>query len=587
MIFRTLGIAFAALLSLTGLGIVRSDADETKTERDARMAWFRDAKFGMVVHWGLYSVPAGEWKGKKYPQSAEELMKNAQIPGEEYESLAKRFNPTKFDADRWAQLAKSAGMKYVVVSAKHHDGFCMFDSKLTVFDVFEATPYHHDPLKDLADACEKHGLALGWRYSMLDWHHPDYQSRTGKSGKPWDKSNKSLAGFDRYVDYAKGQLRELLTNYGRVDVLWFDGCWEHTPAEHRAEELVRFARSLQPNIVINDRLGVAEDFCTPEQHVPAVGPGERDWETALTINDSWGFRRDDRNWKTSKDLVRTLVDVVSKGGNLLLNVGPNADGEFPPECVRRLEAIGQWMAANGESIHGTQASPFGYLPWGRCTAKPGVLYLHVFDWPRKILEVPGLKNAVKEAYLLGDTGKSPLPVARQDDDVLIRLPEKAPDTIDTVIVLKIVGDPDVDTTIRPRADGSFVLPAGDATIVGSNVKYVVASHKNRMDSLVGWTDAKDTATWEIQVDKPGRYRVQVTAACEKEEAGDSFTVRVGTREITCKVQPTDGPDHFRTYEIGAIEIPNPGKQTLTVTPKRLSGKQLMNLRELRLLRQGR
>ncbi|MHC4990970.1 MAG: alpha-L-fucosidase [Planctomycetota bacterium] len=425
-------------------------------DEDARMDWWREARFGLFIHWGLYAIPAGAWGDET--GHGEWIRHTARIPVHEYDRLIDRFDPVLFDADEWVLAARAAGMKYIVITSKHHDGFCLFDSAHTDFDIM-STPFKRDVLKELSDACRRHGLKICWYHSIMDWHHPDYLPR-----RPWEESTRLAEGadFDRYVDFMKRQLRELLTNYGPIGVLWFDGEWEGTWTHERGQDLYEFVRSLQPDIIINNRVDVgrsgmagmtkegrfAGDFGTPEQEVPATGIPDVDWETCLTMNTHWGYNRRDLDYKSTEQLVRTLVDVVSKGGNLLLNVGPKADGSFPVESVERLREIGAWMEVNGASIQGTQASPFRELAWGRCTQKPlpdgGTrLFLHVFDWPEDgALDVRGIYNAPRGAHLLADADRRCLPVERHEDALFIRLPEEAPDAIDTVVVLDVVGRAD-------------------------------------------------------------------------------------------------------------------------------------------------
>ena len=436
---------------------------ETPAERDARMRWWREARFGMFIHWGLYSIPAGEWNGRT--DHAEWIRTTARIPLAEYDRFAGRFNPLKFDAEAWARTARAAGMKYIVITSKHHDGFCLFDSKYTDFDI-ASTPFRRDVLKELADACRRQGIRICWYHSIMDWHEPDYLPR-----RDWEKDRRAQgADFTRYVAHMKDQLRELLTNYGDIGVLWFDGEWESTWNRDYGRDLYAYVRSLQPGIIVNNRVGAARngmqgltregefggDFGTPEQEVPATGIPGADWESCITMNDHWGYNRNDHNWKSAKDLVRMLADVASKGGNLLLNVGPTAEGLFPPESLERLAEIGRWMDRNGEAIYATQASPFRKLDWGRCTSKAIAggtrLYLHVFDWPRDgKIEVPGICNAPRGAYLLADSEKAALPVTRREDVLAIGVPAEAPDAIDSVVVLDVDGRADVNEP--PRITG--------------------------------------------------------------------------------------------------------------------------------------
>jgi alpha-L-fucosidase len=463
---KNLRIVLGAFLGVLLLGSVALLAQrETQKERDARMQWWREARFGMFIHWGLYSIPAGEWKGST--NHAEWIRTTAQIPLAEYDKFVGQFNPVKFNAEEWVQMAKAAGMQYIVITSKHHDGFCLFDSKYTDFDV-ASTPFKRDILKELADACHKHGIRICWYHSIMDWHHPDYLPR-----RDWEKDRPAAgADFNRYVSHMKNQLRELLTNYGDIGVLWFDGEWESTWTQDYGRDLYSYVRSLQPKILINNRVGVGRsgmegltkegefggDFGTPEQQVPATGMPGVDWESCITMNDHWGYNKNDNRFKPAKALVQMLADIASKGGNLLLNVGPTAEGIFPPTSIDRLREIGDWMKSNSESIYATGASPFQKLEWGRCTTKAidgGTrLYLHVFDWPRNgKLVIPGLYSEPRQAYLLQDRRKSPLPVSRQEDALTIAVPAEAPDTNDVVVVLEIAGKPDVNNP--PKIESAF------------------------------------------------------------------------------------------------------------------------------------
>jgi len=422
---------------------------ETRAQKEQRMKWWEDARFGLFIHWGLYSVAAGEWKGDT--THAEWIRTTAQIPLKEYERFVQQFDPEKFNAEEWVKLAKAAGMKYIVITTKHHDGFCMFDTKQTDFDIM-STPFHRDVMKELAAACKKEGIRLCFYHSIMDWHQPYYFPR-----REWEKDRPGTGtDFDAYVSYMKNQLRELLTNYGRIGVLWFDGQWENTWTHERGKDLYEYVRSLQPSIIINNRVdvgresigqtkaGFAGDFGTPEQEIPATGIPGSDWESCMTMNNNWGYNSHDDHWKSSEDLVQKLIDIASKGGNFLLNVGPTAEGLFPQASIERLKDIGSWMSVNHESIYGTKASPFKNLSWGRCTQKSTAggtrLYLHVFDWPTNgKLMVPNLGSQVTNCYSLAD--KKKLKAIKKGSDYVIDISGIEEKQYATVIVMDIKGKP--------------------------------------------------------------------------------------------------------------------------------------------------
>ncbi|HTQ29816.1 MAG TPA: alpha-L-fucosidase [Opitutaceae bacterium] len=410
-----------------------------------RLAWWEDARFGMFIHWGLYS----QWgchfpgpDGKMLDGMSEHMMLRLKIPLAQYAKIADVFDPVKFNADEWVSIAKNAGMKYVIITAKHHDGFAMFDSQASDYNIVARTPFKRDPVKELAEACRRQGLKFGVYYSLgRDWQDPDVPTRNGYRSNTWDYPDEKKKVFARYFERkAKPQIRELLTHYGPIAVLWFD-----TPEEINKEEsleLVNMIRQLQPDCIINQRVGNRYgDYRVAEQQVPSAGYSDP-WETCMTLNRHWGYYLGDEDWKPAELLIRRLVDIASKGGNFLLNVGPTGEGVIPAGSVERLQEIGRWLKMNGEAIYGTTASPFKKLDWGRCTQKTtadgATLYLHVFDWPSDgRLVVPGLKNPVESATLLAD-GKT-LQTSSSDQGVVLSLPAAAPDKISSTIVLKVKG----------------------------------------------------------------------------------------------------------------------------------------------------
>ncbi len=444
------------LLLISFRGAIAQDDSKVKDIKTSRMEWWRYARFGLFIHWGLYSIPAGQWGEEK--NHAEWIRETAKIPVDEYEKLLTQFNPVKFNAEDWVKFAKDAGMKYIVLTSKHHDGFCLFNSKYTTFNVMN-TPFKRDILKELADACRKYDMKICWYHSIMDWHHPDYLPR-----REWETKIRPVgdADFNKYFEYLKNELTEILTNYGDISVLWFDGEWESTWNHKYATELYTYLRKLKPDLIINNRIdtyrdgmgGMSKnsealgDYGTPEQEIPEDGLPGVDWETCMTMNDHWGFNKFDNNWKSARDLIYNLVDVASKGGNYLLNVGPTSEGLLPPQSIERLKEMGKWMKINGESIYGTKASPFKNLSWGKCTQKEiqggTILYFNIFDWPKnKKIIIDNLINEPVKAFLLSDPTKKPIAYKKNGLAIEISLPDVTTDAISTVLVLEIKGKPQV------------------------------------------------------------------------------------------------------------------------------------------------
>ena len=451
--------ALAALLMLAAVMPAaraqtnHTDKVETREQRDARMAWWREAKFGLFIHWGVYSVPAGFYHDQLVKGAGEWIMNKGKIPMAEYQLFAKEFNPVKFNADDWVKAARDAGMKYIVITSKHHDGFAMFCSQASPWNICDASPYGKDPLKALAAACRKYDIKLGFYYSQAQ----DWNNGGSAAGGKWDKAQEH--DMDEYIaKVAVPQVKEICSNYGEFPaVIWWD-----TPTgmnADRARKLYDAVESLKPNVIMNNRLGggFKGDTETPEQKIPATGFPGRDRETCMTMNHTWGFKRDDDNWKSTEVLIRNLCDIASKGGNYLLNVGPTSEGLIPQPSLDRLAEVGAWMKVNGEAIYGSSATVFGgelgvavkakdgygsdttvssANDW-RCTTKPGKIYLIIFKWPADgKFVLPGLESKITKAYLLADRQQA-LKSGQTDAGATIELPASAPDKIASVVCLEI------------------------------------------------------------------------------------------------------------------------------------------------------
>ncbi|WP_432798048.1 alpha-L-fucosidase [Poriferisphaera sp. WC338] len=401
----------------------KSVVGESREQYDQRMQWWSDSRFGVFIHWGLYAIPAGEWNGETVPRYGEWIMRHGKIALKDYTPLIDQFNPTKFDAKQWMTVIKNSGAKYFVITTKHHEGFSLFRSEHGDYNIAN-TPFGRDNDRDimteLADEARKQSIKVGWYHSILDWHHPDFAPQKG-----FLKHENKNPDFEKYIEYLTNQTTELLTNYGDIDILWYDGEWDSTWTDDHGNTLYKHIRELAPNIIVNNRVGKERskekfelskkrkkrrankqtkqaepqpnksfgeissgDFGTPEQKLPpnGFGPGIY-WETCMTMNNTWGYRTDDHDWKSSTTLIQQLIDASSKGGNYLLNIGPKADGTIPQESIDRLNDIGNWLSINGEAIYATKAGTLGKPAWGRSTTKSlangnTALYLHLFNNPK-------------------------------------------------------------------------------------------------------------------------------------------------------------------------------------------------------------
>ncbi len=552
---------------------------------EQRLKWWTDARFGMFIHWGLYAVPAGEWNRKPSVGLGEWIMFRSRVPVRDYEKLAAQFNPVKFNADEWVAIAKNAGMKYVTITSKHHDGFAMYGSKASAYNIVDATPFHRDPLKDLAAACQRAGLKLCFYYSQTqDWHERD------GVGNDWDWPDESKKNFQKYYDEKViPQVRELLTNYGPIGLIWFD-----TPRNitaQQSQQLADLVHQLQPNCLVSGRVGNnLGDYDSAGDNQISVGTVKRPWETPVTMDDTWGFRKDDSNWKTPGVLIQQLATASSRGGNYLLNVGPTAEGVIPQPSVERLAEVGKWTKANGESIYATSASPFPYtLPWGVITAKPGRLFLHVFKWPQKELALYGLLSKVNRASLLSShTALKATQSAENEREyawLRISLPAQAPDANDSVIVLDIRGKTEVDPMLQEQPDGTVTLP----TFLGELHKS--AASGARLDSrgvMERWTDPQDWIDWNFKVRNAGAFDVEVITSQQKYgngwDGGQKIALQIGTQPLAGAIADNgkeDNPSNpywpYVVSKMGRIQVDKAGKYTATLKPQDIPAGQKFGL----------
>ncbi len=567
---------------------------------EQRLEWFREAKFGMFIHWGVYSVLGGEWEGRQMPArgelpfvdtNVELIMEGLRIPLADYRRIAQRFNPVEFDAQRWVRLAKQAGMRYLVITAKHQDGFAMYRSRTSSFNIFDATPFRRDPLAELAEACRREGIRFCVYYS----HRDDYEDPSSYANY-WD-FHETTRDYGKYFEgKVKPQLRELLTGYGPLGLIWFDhGLY----TERQAKEIVDLVHSVQPGCLTNGRVGhygqeLMGDYQSLSDHGLPASRIQEYFETPQTLNDSWGYNKFDQKWKSPKVVIRELVDVVSKGGNYLLNVGPTSAGVIPTPAVDILEKAGAWLQRNGESIYGVSASPFPQSSWGRSTVHNEKLYLHVFDWPVDgALELEGLRNDVRKAYLLLDSGRT-LQFTKTGDRLSIRLPAAPRNDIDSVVVVETRGQAEaIPPGVAQQPSGAPVrLDYVSAVTAGKAVK-----RYNRLGNyyISKWTDPRDTVSWSIRIAKPNRYQVWITYAAETQRAGGKYEVSVGSTTLTATVadtaasclpnlgHPCEQPYQYRAFNIGVVDLPRAGQYSLVIRPSVDVGRDMMHLRSIDLI----
>jgi len=547
--------------------------------RAQAVKWWQEAKFGLFIHWGIYSIPGrGEW-----------VMYHERIPVKEYEKLAARFNPVKFNADEWVRLAKDAGMKYIVITAKHHDGFSMFKTAVSEFNIVDATPFGRDVMAELAAACRKEEMKLGFYYSHVrEWRHPKAQSfeaqgrpdKLGNYGNFWDYPNENLKDLNEYIDeFDAPQLKELLTQYGDVLTIWFDTPSLIQPAQ--AERLKKVVRKAQPGCLINSRLSedIEVDYRSMgDNEVPAEG-ADMPWETAMTTMSAWGYQKNAQFGKW-EDMLRKLVDVASKGGNLLLNVGPDAEGVIPVQAQRELRRLGEWLRKNGQAIYKTERSPFKSPPtWGRVTRRGRKLYLIATDPAADTLTLTGLRTEAVKCRLLG--GKA-LPMEQEHDEARDRhrLTVKLSGVADRfpVVAVELAGDVDVVDRLEPAGDGRIVMPVSRAEVWNESGK---AGLRISGGVTTGWTDPRDQLRWTFFTEKTGMYRVELalrTGFWGLWDWGHEINVEIDDQVFGVSIEGDGTRAGYGETSIPLAEVwLAEGRHVLTLSPEKLEKGQMQGL----------
>ncbi len=558
---------------------------------DAIPQWFKDDKFGMFIHWGPYSALAGEWKNQKIEQGdiAEWIMKRFEIPVEEYRKMAAKFNPVEFDATGWVKLAKDAGMKYIIVTSKHHDGFAMYDSEVSDYNIVDYTPFKRDPIRELSEACAVEGIRFGVYYSHReDWNHPYAYGNTWD----YDSSQTNLDEMDhpelfrKYLDEkAIPQLKELLTNYGPIGVVWFDrGMYTH----EQGKEFVNLVHGIQPESLINGRVGhydkeLLGDYQSLTDNGMPVGGIEEYWETPQTLNDTWGYSKNDTNWKKADEILKRMAAIASKGGNYLLNVGPTGEGVIPEASVKILRRVGEWMDINSSSIYGTTSSPFPYeIPWGYCTRKGNLLFLHVFDWPDDgVIELKGLNNEIIKAYMLANEQQE-LKIRKIDDitEIVVQAPS---DDINSVVVLEITGEPDVDPiVISQQGSEPLVLDYIAASTTGRAVKRFNRKGEEGRFHISKMKGPEDFIEWHVDFVRAGKYELMITYAAIPGWEDGIYTISSDEAKVSGKVIPTEGWYEYKTEKAGIIDIKKTGLTTVRLYPEKELGHYLMYFSDIEM-----
>jgi alpha-L-fucosidase len=567
---------------------------DSRTNLEERLAWFRDARFGMFVHWGVYSGLGNEFEGRQGGGYAEHIQRVLKIPIPEYRArVAGNFNPTHFNADAWVALAKQAGMKYIVITAKHHDGFAMWPTKVNDYNIMDATPWHHDPMADLRAACDRQGIKFGFYYSQaFDWGNANAPGNDWDYNNPggdkhigginwWETKPEFMASARKYVDEKSiPQIRELLKLY-HPDIMWFDTAGKLPPAENL--RIMKAIRDVDRHVVISGRLvhgwGDYDDTTDRPANFP---PHDGDWEGIPTTDESYGWNKFDTSHKSPAHFIQLLAKAAARGGNLLLNIGPMGDGNIDPKDVAILKGIGDWWKVNGESIRGTTRTPLPVQTWGESTRKDNTLYLHVFNWPKDgKLVVGGLQSEVKGAALLvsQSDGKLYRPLLKtvrlNPSDVCISVPAAAPDAVDSVVVLNCGGGIQTETNrlLQPGFP-SETLRAFDGELHGG-LKF--GPGKKTDDVVMNWTKPNQFITWPLRLTEAAAYEVTANYTAPEGADGGAFAVSFGPQTLPGEVKSGTN----QTVQLGRVLLA-PGTFEVKVTAAKINGGELFRLRHLEL-----
>ena len=560
---------------------------------DQRIAWWRESEFGCFIHWGVYSTFGGEWKGKPFRGYAEHMMRSQKIPRAEYaERVVSVFNPVKFDAEEWVRLIKAAGMKYVIITAKHHDGFAMYPSSVSRYNIRDATPFKRDPMRELAVASRKHGLRFGFYYShAFDWEHRDapgndwdYDNPAGDKGLHggllWYDSHPDLLDKARtYVDEkAIPQIAELVKNY-QPDILWFD-----TPSKIPLSENLRImkaVRDVAPDVVINGRLarGLGHsfgDYKNTGDRAAELVPTEGDWETIPTTNESYGYHKHDHSHKPVSHFIQLMAKAAARGGNLLMNIGPMGDGQIDQQDQQILLGIGKWLAVNGKSIYRTERTPLPVQSWGESTLQGNTLYLHVFNWPSDgKLVVGGLKSPVTKVYLLTHPQKTFKTSRLNEDDIVIDVPAKAADPADTVIAVHVVGEIKTNPMRLLASTGKAnVLRVFDGDLHGAGLRF--GDGKAPRAYVYEWKDPTQWVGWKVRINQPSEFEVSLKYTTGSQANRGSYTVGIGDKLLKGTVEPTPNENQSSTATLGRVALAR-GEYEIAVKPTDIQGGELMRM----------